>query len=642
MSVIRKTVAASGDGLEFVLSDATVDRYGDVIEPAGWDLRWFKQNPIALFGHDNAFPIGRWENIRVEGGKLVAKLAFAAEGTSARIDEMRKLVEQGILRAVSVGFKPVEYEALDPKRPGRGQRYKKQELLETSLVSVPANPAALAVAKSLQISDDTLSVAFGEHATGGDGILRRGVAGEQADLTTAPLDKARVAVPARPKAPNMTTLSQRIENAESQLVQKKDKLVELTNSEAPDVEAIEELTNQIDAEQRGVAALKAAEAKIGISALPGGGFAAPAVLRRPLGFPQVEVKASDLIVRSAVCHLLAHITKQPVERIVEERYPGHEATAVVTKADIAVATTTTSGWASQLVQTAMAEFLSLLPPTSLYPALRSMGIGLTFGPNSGAIKIPFSSSTDALAGGFVLEGDPIPVGRMTLDSTTLTPHKFGIIVPMTKEVMRYTNPALEAVVRSELLNRTSIRLDTLLIDTTAGSTTRPAGLRYGVSAAGSAYGGDDYKAFLEDMKTLLSPFDTANAGRSLALLMNPAQARSIRMLAGPNSSGFGWANQFLADFRVIVSTTVTAGTIIAIDTADFVTGTGDTPLFETSDQATIHMSDTPLEIVSGTPTTADPVRSMFQTNSVALKMTMDVTWAMRRTGMVQWISGVNW
>jgi hypothetical protein len=55
------------------------------------------------------------------------------------------------------------------------------------------------------------------------------------------------------------------------------------------------------------------------------------------------------------------------------------------------------------------------------------------------------------------------------------------------------------------------------------------------------------------------------------------------------------------------------------------------------------MSDTPLEIVSGTgPTTADPVRSMFQTNSVALKMMMDVTWNMRRTGMVQWIENVTW
>lgn len=431
----------------------------------------------------------------------------------------------------------------------------------------------------------------------------------------------------------MDTLSKRIEHAQDELVEMIERRDGLTAADELDVDAIDELNQQIAKKERAVTVLKQSEAKAAATA--------PAVNRRPLGYPQQEVKASDLLVRSAVCHLLAHIGKTSVEKILDERYPGHEATHAVTKTDIAVATTTTSGWASQLVETAMAEFLALLPPSSVYPALRSMGVGLTFGPNSGAIKIPYSSSTTALAGGFVLEGAPIPVGRMTLDSMTLTPHKFGIIVPMTREVMKYTNPALEAIVRSELLSRTAIKLDTLLLDATAGSATRPAGLLNGVSAI-TAYGGSDYVAFLEDMKALLAPFDTANAGRSLALIMNPAQARNVRMMAGPNSSGFGWANQFLADFRLVVSTTVTAGTVIAVDAADFVTGTGDSPQFEASEQATIHMSDTPLEIVAADTTVADPVRSMFQTNSVALRMLMDVTWAMRRSGMVQTISSVGW
>ncbi|MBU0367985.1 hypothetical protein, partial [Acinetobacter baumannii] len=59
MSIIRKVETAEvSDDLTFVLSDATVDRYGDVIEAEGWDLRWFKRNPIALFGHSGDFPIG--------------------------------------------------------------------------------------------------------------------------------------------------------------------------------------------------------------------------------------------------------------------------------------------------------------------------------------------------------------------------------------------------------------------------------------------------------------------------------------------------------------------------------------------------------------------------------------------------------
>lgn len=624
MDIINKTAVSDGGSLEFVLSDATVDRYGDIVEARGWDLRNFKRNPIALFGHSASFPIGTWSNVRVEGGKLLARLNLAARGTSQRLDELIGLVEQGILRAVSVGFRPVEWEPIDKDKPYGGQRYTKQELLETSLVSVPANPAAIALARSLHLSPETITLAFGEQAE-----TRRGRHSDHGGNATKPHQTKG--------HPPMTTLTQRIEAAQADLNAKRDRLVELNAEETMDLDAIEALTGDIDHVERSIVVMKASEAKIGA------GAGSPAIIRTPLGYPQNNVKPSDLIVRSAVCHFLAHATGKQIDKVLDERYPGHEATAIVTKADIVVGTTTTSGWASQLVETAMAEFLTLLQPFSIYPALRDMGMGLTFGPNSGAIKIPFSSSTTALAGGFVLEGDPIRVGRLTLDSSTLTPHKFGIIVPMTREAMKYTTPALEAVVRAELLNRTGITLDGLLIDATAGSTTRPAGLLNGVSAAATAYGGGDYTAFLEDMKALLAPFDSANAGRSLALIMHPSQARAVKMMPGPNNSGFGWANQFLADFRILVSTSATADRIIAVDTADFVTGTGDTPEFMASDQAVIHMSDTPLEIVSGTgPTTADPVRSMFQTNSVALRMLMDVTWAMRRTGMVQYIDSVTW
>src|SRR5690606_7233450 len=132
------------------------DRYGDIVEPEGWVLSNFKKNPIALFGHNSNFPVGRWENLRVEDGKLVGKLVLAKRGTSYRLDEVIELVEQRILRAVSVGFRPLKSEPIDADKPYGPQRYKKHELLETSVVSVPANPAALALAKSLNISEETL------------------------------------------------------------------------------------------------------------------------------------------------------------------------------------------------------------------------------------------------------------------------------------------------------------------------------------------------------------------------------------------------------------------------------------------------------------------------------------------------------
>src|SRR6266550_1338583 len=63
-SVIRKVHASDeSQGMEFILSDATPDRYDDVIEPDGWVLDNFRKNPIALFNHDSDFPIGRWERL---------------------------------------------------------------------------------------------------------------------------------------------------------------------------------------------------------------------------------------------------------------------------------------------------------------------------------------------------------------------------------------------------------------------------------------------------------------------------------------------------------------------------------------------------------------------------------------------------
>jgi HK97 family phage prohead protease len=135
------------EGKEFILSDESQDRMGDIIMSDGWDIKSFKNNPIALFNHNPNFPIGKWDNLRVEKGALRGKLHLAPKGTSARIDEIRKLIEAGILQAVSVGFRPSEYEPLDKKNPFAGARYTKQELVETSLVSVPANPNALAVTK---------------------------------------------------------------------------------------------------------------------------------------------------------------------------------------------------------------------------------------------------------------------------------------------------------------------------------------------------------------------------------------------------------------------------------------------------------------------------------------------------------------
>ena len=626
MSIIRKveTVEVSDD-LTFVLSDATVDRYGDVIEAEGWDLRWFKRNPIALFGHSGDFPIGTWEDVRVEGGKLIGKLKLAAEGTSPRIDELRRLVQQKVLKAVSVGFKPVESEPMGQRG---GVRYLKQELLETSLVSVPANPAALAVAKSLHVSSETIRMAFGEQAT----EHRAASPGEHANLKPQ----------AKKEAAMTNSLSKRIEDAQNDLVREKDALTAHLTEDDADPIVTEELSARIEQKQAGVDALKRAEAALAAkTATPAAAVPAAA---RSTGMVKSAGKPGDLIIRSAIVQGIAEMTHQQPLDVLEKLYGHDEGVGVIVKAAVAPAMTSVAGWAAELVNTAMGEFLETLRPESVYPALAAAGGGrLTFGPNGGAIKVPARASTPSIGGSFVGEGAPIPVRRLALTSATLAPYKMGVITTFTREMAKYSMVALEPMLRQEIIFDTAITLDSTLLGAGAGSATNPAGLLNGVSTLTATAGGGS-AAFLGDIRKLRAPFDSANAGSGLMLLMNPAQAEGLALTAGPDGT-LGFAADILARYRVATSTAIPVGRVIMIRAADFASATGDVPEFELSNDATVHMEDSaPLQIgATGTPNVvAAPVRSFFQTGVSGLRMLMDVSWTMRRPGMVQFIDSVTW
>jgi HK97 family phage prohead protease len=125
----------------FVVSTNSVDRSNDTIDQSGWDLKAYRRNPVVLWSHDASnWPVGKATKIGVEGGKLVAEVMFAGtfEGRKAQA-----LVDAGMLKATSVGFQPTEFKmSLDRERMG-GVDFKKQQLMEFSIVNVPANPDCL-------------------------------------------------------------------------------------------------------------------------------------------------------------------------------------------------------------------------------------------------------------------------------------------------------------------------------------------------------------------------------------------------------------------------------------------------------------------------------------------------------------------
>jgi HK97 family phage prohead protease len=144
--VLKAGHQSQDNPLDFVLSSEDVDRMGDSIKMDGIDLTHFRKNPVALFSHDHSSIVGVWENLRVVGKQLLGTLKLAKPGTSDLIDTVTSLIDQRILKAVSVGFQPIEAE---PRKSGEGYNFTRMALHEVSLCAVPANPFALAVAKSM-------------------------------------------------------------------------------------------------------------------------------------------------------------------------------------------------------------------------------------------------------------------------------------------------------------------------------------------------------------------------------------------------------------------------------------------------------------------------------------------------------------
>lgn len=136
-----------GEKMTVIASDESLDRHGEVIPINSWDLSKFKGSPRMLVDHDHRVEkiVGKWENVRVEGRQLLMEPVF--HGITELSRAVEEMVKEGFLDTVSVGFIPNE--------PTQDRPEHSNELIETSWVTVPANPnARIAKALEMNITDE--------------------------------------------------------------------------------------------------------------------------------------------------------------------------------------------------------------------------------------------------------------------------------------------------------------------------------------------------------------------------------------------------------------------------------------------------------------------------------------------------------
>lgn len=125
----------------FRASSAAVDRQNEVIDQTGWSLEAYRANPVILDSHKYGSIddiLGRASRVELmpEGLEIDVQFADTERGRTAQ-----KMVEDGFLRSVSVGFRSM---ARRPgARAGEPLTHTAMELLEVSMVAIPANRDAV-------------------------------------------------------------------------------------------------------------------------------------------------------------------------------------------------------------------------------------------------------------------------------------------------------------------------------------------------------------------------------------------------------------------------------------------------------------------------------------------------------------------
>jgi len=151
---VLKNFGVGPNQIKVCVSDGSIDRMGDIVEPRGVKLANFRRNPIVLAQHSVNDPIARCIDIGLDDGpqgeRLVALVEFPAAGTSEASDKYLRLLKAGVISAASIGFIPL---AQEPLGLG-GLRFTSTELIEFSFVSVPANASALVTERRLRGKSD--------------------------------------------------------------------------------------------------------------------------------------------------------------------------------------------------------------------------------------------------------------------------------------------------------------------------------------------------------------------------------------------------------------------------------------------------------------------------------------------------------
>lgn len=629
----------------------TPDRAGDIVEPLGVKFN----NPLPLLHqHRSDQPVGtvNFKKPTKDGISFEARLPKIAEPgpLKDRVDTAWGEIKAGLVRGVSIGFRGLETSMMDDG----GIRFIDTEVLELSLVTVPAN--AEATIQTIKAYDEFRESAKVLAAIGskGEGVTE-----------TNPASRDKLKPKTREKVKMSQTTTEKISAFEATRQAKSAAMATIME------EAGEETLDESKSEEYDTLKLEVKKidehlvrlndlAKVQVDKakpVSGTSFEAAALSR---GEPtRVSVKQPELpkgiaFSRYVRCKALGHALHRSPEEIAQKMYPHHEELQMVLKADIPAANTQTSLWAGALVgaETSMfADFVEFLRPMTI--------IG-QFGANGkpGFRRVPFRTplitQTATTTAYWVGEGQPKPLSKAGFTRTTLLPYKAAALTAATMEVLRDSSPSAETIIRDDIAKSVAQKLDQDFLDPDKGldANVSPASISNGLTPIAST--GRDADSVRADIVAVMAAYLAANNTPSSGVwVMSAITALQLSLITNalgqPEFPGMGMTGGTLQGLPVITSEFLGYTTdsptqgrdVFLINASDIYFGDDGGIDVRMSTEASLEMEDAPAN--ASAPTVVQNVLvSMFQTNSVAFLAERTVGWARRRAEAVQHLASVEW
>ena len=635
-----------------IATTPTPDRVGDVIESSGIQVK--AEIPLFLY-HDSRLPVGsaKLGKPRADGTPFEASLPRVTEdgALKSRVDEAWQMVKYGIIRGVSIGFRALE-DGYEVMKSG-ALRFTKIEIMELSLVPIPANMEATITA--IKSVDQQRQAAPGRNAHAERQPSKPGVAGKPFHL------KEPATMATKTTAEQISALEAKL-NAHSQRVQEiqtkaADEGRTKSETESEEFDTLMDEVKTINKELSDLRALekllitKAQDVPVhqGVQRVIENAAPAPrenshiisVSSNLPKGMPFVRYFRAMTINKGDPYRAMQWASMQ------NEWKSSSPQVEMVLKAAVAAGDTTTSGWASELVynQNLASEFMDYLRPQTVIgriPGLRQVPFNIRFG-----------GITGASSANWVGEGMPAPVSKLTTTSGSLSMNKMVAIVALSKELIMSSTPSAEALVRQNLTETLVEYSDSQFLDPNQGgvSGTSPASVTYGVTPISPTGATDAF--FRADFASLVAPFITARMSTNdCVLIMSETAALKlglmrtdlgVRLYPEMNRNGGS-----ILGFPVITSQAAyVSGSpdygdmIIMLKPSEVQLADDGGIVVEASDQVSLQMLDNPTNQSTGS-TAATTMVSMFQTESVAVKAARFINYQVRRSGAVQFIRTANY